>query len=166
MAKSTELTAAHAWDFITELYGHDEVKAACLVLQDEYGVDVSLFLFVIWMGHEGRVIPNMDLMVELDGVIAGWRENVVKVLRSLRRSLTSMGDEGATRISRMILSSEIEAEREALGPLVRVAGMMRAASFGTPAADIRHNVDLYLAFREGPEASSALVSSVLGYVPD
>jgi len=161
MSAERPLNTDDAWRFITQIYGNDDVKEACLTLQDEYGVDVSLLLFLVWLGHEGRVVPNMDMMVEIDGVIAGWRENVVKVLRNLRRSLKMMDEEGALRISRMILSSELEAEREALGPLVRVANMMASASFGKPDTDMRHNVDLYLMFRDVPLAAKALTDRVV-----
>src|SRR5690606_291939 len=74
------------WDFALRLYGAPGVSDACLTLQDESGVDVPLLLFAAWLADNDTPLRAEEI-ARIDGVVAGWREDVVKPLRAVRRRL-------------------------------------------------------------------------------
>ncbi len=115
MHSSTTSVPAHFpfWDWSLTLYGHEDVAAACLTLQDRLGLDVNLVLFAIWLAIEGRALDtaataaatavgaagktadeaaaNVDLacarLRELSAEAGRWQAEVVGPLRASRRQL-------------------------------------------------------------------------------
>lgn len=80
------------WDFSIALYSDQEVAGVCLELQDEYGVDVNLFLFAIWAGAIGGCILNADFYAELMDETREWRQSVIEPLREVRRKVKHLGE--------------------------------------------------------------------------
>ncbi|WP_324764079.1 TIGR02444 family protein (plasmid) [Sinorhizobium meliloti] len=76
------------WDFALGFYAASGVGEACLTLQDECGVDVPVLLFSAWLSKHSVALTEAEL-VRIDGVVADWRDEVVKPLRSVRRRLKS-----------------------------------------------------------------------------
>lgn len=76
------------WDFALRLYGAPGVGDACLVLQDESGVDVPVLLFAAWLSKHSVALTEAEL-VRIDRIVAEWRNEVVKPLRAVRRRLKS-----------------------------------------------------------------------------
>ena len=148
--------AADAWAFILRLYDADGVKKTCLHLQDSFGVDVSLLLFLLWLERDGRIILDQQAMEKLDEAVRPWRDNVVKVLRGLRRDLAMMDSPGAYNISRLILNSEIAAEKEMIVPLL-AASAKYAVSAPLSAGQ---NARLYLAMKNAKDADADLAHIV------
>ena len=74
------------WTFSLALYRTPGVPAACIVLQDECGVDVNVLLFALWLAKEGRALRSDDL-AEADLAISAWRNEAVRPLRAVRRFL-------------------------------------------------------------------------------
>ena len=74
------------WRFSLRFYARSKVSAACLVLQDEAGVDVNLLLFLLFLAEHQRRVDAGDI-ARLDAGVSAWREQVVKRLRDLRRAL-------------------------------------------------------------------------------
>ena len=75
------------WNYSLGLYAQPQVRDACLVLQDEHGLDVNLVLFCIWSGLAG---PGQLEDAELNQAIARaarWQTDVVEPLRHIRRAL-------------------------------------------------------------------------------
>jgi len=74
------------WNFARALYGSKGVGDACLQLQDESGVDVPVLLFALWLAANSVELTEAEL-VRIDSLIKGWREEVVRPLRTIRRRL-------------------------------------------------------------------------------
>lgn len=115
------------WDFALRLYAAPAVGDACLILQDESGVDVPLLLFSAWLTKHSVPLTDAEL-VRIDGLVADWRNEVVRPLRVIRRRLKSGPRPAPTKETETLrngvkgveLSSErielaiLEAEGEAL----------------------------------------------------
>src|SRR5258708_9156658 len=56
------------WHFALAFYGRQDVSSACLVLQDQLGVDVDILLFAIFAGVERRVTLHTQDLAALDGL--------------------------------------------------------------------------------------------------
>jgi len=74
------------WDFALRLYAAPGVGDACLTLQDESGVDVPVLLFSAWLAKRSVPLAEGELD-RIDGLVADWRNDVVKPLRTIRRRL-------------------------------------------------------------------------------
>jgi uncharacterized protein (TIGR02444 family) len=75
------------WDYSLQLYASPGVEEACLVLQDEFDLDVNIVLFCLWSGTEG---PGQLTAAEITECIARggrWQREVVRRLRYIRRTL-------------------------------------------------------------------------------
>jgi uncharacterized protein (TIGR02444 family) len=75
------------WDYSLQLYRRPGVEKACLVLQDEFDLDVNIVLFCLWAGAEG---PGQLTSAEITECIARggrWQREVVQRLRFIRRTL-------------------------------------------------------------------------------
>jgi uncharacterized protein (TIGR02444 family) len=119
------------WRFSLRFYALPDVAPACIVLQDEAGVDVNLLLFLLFLAESGRAVTQDDI-ARLDRDIAPWREHVVEPLRALRRRLkTGVGDitpPSSEGLRNMVKKIELEAERLEQGRLEA-----RASNIGKPA---------------------------------
>lgn len=101
------------WRFSLRFYARAKVSAACLVLQDESGVDVNLLLFLLFLAEHQREV-NAENIAGIDRAVQAWRDSVVKPLRALRRALKAgVGEISATvsetfrgQIKRLELESE------------------------------------------------------------
>ena len=107
-------TFASFWDFSLAVYADPAVAQSCLALQDAGGVDVNMALFVLWQGVHGRRLSLTEVHA-MDDHVARWREEIVRPLRGVRRSLKQPAAgwppaESETLRSR-IKREELEAER-------------------------------------------------------
>lgn len=82
------ITSDHSafWEFSLRFYATSEVQQACLKLQDTYGADVNIMLFMLFQASLGHRLSETTIR-ELDAKIAGWRNEIVQPLRELRRRL-------------------------------------------------------------------------------
>jgi uncharacterized protein (TIGR02444 family) len=69
------------------LYGSGTVAPACLLLQDEAGLDVNVLLFAAWMGARRRVALGESGVRRAAAYVADWHREVVLPLRVVRRKL-------------------------------------------------------------------------------
>jgi uncharacterized protein (TIGR02444 family) len=97
------------WEYSLARYEADGVAPACLLLQDDFGLDINLLLYAGWLAHEGQQLSESHLC-ELDALIADWRERVVRPLRGLRRQLRDYPAAAALR--QQVKSLELQAERQ------------------------------------------------------
>lgn len=83
-----------------------------LALQDEFSADVSIVLFGLWRATQGRLLTSAEFAA-LDGVVAGWRENVVGPMRALRRAikLHQDGSPAAAALHESAKRLELDSER-------------------------------------------------------
>lgn len=102
------------WRFSLQFYRLAGVADACIALQDEYGVDVNVLLFLLWRADEGRLL-TADEVKTLDDKVRDWRNLTVVPIRTIRRKLKSActpiepGQQEAFRTR--IKAVELEAER-------------------------------------------------------
>lgn len=117
------------WEFMLRVYAKPGVAPACLRLQDVCGVDIPLFLAVLYAAQTGANL-SADRIRMLDHQCSSWRRTVVSPLRSIRIEMkshpwTPLGAR-ASRLRENIKSLELAAERiqvdfleEELGKLPR-----------------------------------------------
>lgn len=96
------------WDFSLERYGADGVAPACLLLQDDFGLDVNLLLYAAWLAHRGQRLSEAHLEA-LERLVAEWREGVVSPLRALCRELRRYP--AAATLREELKRLELQAER-------------------------------------------------------
>ncbi len=150
------------WRFSLALYALPDVAPACLVLQDEAGVDVNLLLFLLFLATSRRQAAPEDV-ARLDQTVRAWREEVVKSLRALRRGLkTGIGDvppASSENFRAMIKRVELEAERLEQRRLEEAGASMSFATAASREAAARVNIATYGRFLglALPEASVATV---------
>lgn len=133
------------WTFSLSLYRTPGVPAACIVLQDECGVDVNVLLFALWLANQGRLVGTDDV-AEADSAIALWRNEAVRPLRAVRRLLreppAGMESAAAAALRDKVKAVELEAERlqqEALFALKPAANWGEASD---PVAAAARNMDV------------------------
>ncbi|MFB9948518.1 TIGR02444 family protein [Rhizobium puerariae] len=147
------------WGFSLRLYGLPGVGDACLVLQDESDVDVPVFLFAAWLSKNSVALRETDL-ARIDGLVASWREEVVKPLRAVRRRLRSgLPPAPATETGRLrngVKGVELDAERIELA-LLEAEGLALAGT-GDRRDDAGANLTLVLRYFRGsaPDAKASL----------
>ena len=78
--------ASPFWRFSLRIY--PAVADTCLELQDRFGVDVNVLLFLLFAAHKGRKVEAAEVRGIISAV-ASWNEAVVVPLRSVRRFLRS-----------------------------------------------------------------------------
>ncbi len=100
------------WRFSLRIY--PSVAEACLELQDRFGVDVNVLLFLLWAAHNGRKADGSEAR-RVILVVEDWNKSVVVPLRSVRRFLRSpppLVEAEATESYRQhVKQVELEAER-------------------------------------------------------
>ncbi|MFQ3788814.1 TIGR02444 family protein [Halomonas sp. A29] len=133
-----ELTADPLWDFALAFYGRPGVEEACLLLQDEAGVDVCELIWHCWLYRH-----RLALAQEPSGLVAirRWQEEVTLALRSLRRQLKAEAarSPGTAEVRRRIQQAELAAERETLERLQQLAEQTDHLTALSPAASSLEN---------------------------
>lgn len=77
------------WRFVLPFYGSAGVSPACLVLQDQIGVDVNILLVAAYAAAERGVVLDRDDLAAADALVSGWRREVVEPLRRVRNRMKS-----------------------------------------------------------------------------
>jgi uncharacterized protein (TIGR02444 family) len=132
MSSSGAEPTSPLWDFVLRLYFQDGVSAACLDLQERFGVDVPLLLFACWLGaRHVPLTPERAAAARL--CVADWHGEVVRPLRKIRQRLKSgphPAPSPATETLRNAIKKvELESERLELACLeAHAAGWASAAS--------------------------------------
>lgn len=102
------------WRFSLQFYRLPGVSDACIALQDEYGVDVNLLLFLLWRASEARLLSANEVKA-VDDKVRDWRNLSVIPIRDARRKLKharTLIDSGQQEAFRTkIKTIELEAER-------------------------------------------------------
>jgi uncharacterized protein (TIGR02444 family) len=102
------------WRFSLRFYRQREVADACIMLQEEAGIDVNLLLFLLWHATQKRALSAPEV-AELERRVAPWRNMTVVPLRTVRRALKSppalVPGASAELFRAKIKAVELEAER-------------------------------------------------------
>jgi len=152
------------WRFSLNFYGLPDVAPACLVLQDEAGVDVNLLLYLLFLASMRRE-AGAEHVAKLDATVALWRDETVKPLRVLRRALKAgIGDippATSDNFRNMVKRVELEAERLEQLKLEETGAALELTMAGTREGAARANLAAYGHFlkRTFPAAALATVQS-------
>jgi uncharacterized protein (TIGR02444 family) len=133
-------------------------------LQDRFGVDVNVLLFLLFAAHNGRKVEAAEVR-GIVSAVASWNGEVVVPLRSVRRFLRSPPEviepDAAAALRQHVKQVELEAERLQQEGLYRV---YRLEALGAPEASrdaaARSNVAAYEA-ELGAAFDPSLVETLL-----
>lgn len=89
MRPINELSVPH-WRFALDAYAQPDAAAACLLLQDEYGVDVDVLLMTLYAAAIGAGVPTEPWLAAVDASIDELRGNAIAPLRGVRRAMKVM----------------------------------------------------------------------------
>ena len=150
------------WRFSLRIY--PSVADACLELQDRFGVDVNVLLFLLWAADHGRKVGPEEVRRILSAV-AGWNGSVVAPLRSVRRFLRAppplLDADEAESLRQRIKQVELEAERLQQEGLYRFVSLKDLGEPDpSPEAAAKANVEAYAA-ELGAVFAPALIEGLL-----
>jgi uncharacterized protein (TIGR02444 family) len=145
------------WDFSLTVYRKPGVPEACLLLQDEAGVDVNLLLFFCWLATTRDSALDEAAIRDIAARTADWRDNVVRPLRGVRRWMKGRADgisaESAEGLRSEVKRLELASERLQQDMLYRLAGPLpeRPPEASAARRQADSNTALYLEFMEAPQ---------------
>ena len=154
-------TGQGLWDFALRLYGAPGVGEACLLLQDESNVDVPVLLFSAWLEKNSVALSPTEI-VRIDGLVAGWRNEVIKPLRAVRRRLKSGPHPAITQETETLRNGvkavELSSEKIELAVLEAEAQALMAAdgSAGDAAGNLRNVVRFFRGAEPDEKTATAL----------
>jgi len=108
------MTTKSLWEFSLRTYAQPGVSKLCLRLQDDYGVDVNLLLWSLWLEQRGQVL-TLELLTLAQTEVAEWKALAVMPLRQLRRQLKQRygtQESGREAVRTAIKMAELRAEEE------------------------------------------------------
>ena len=150
------------WPFSLQIYR--SVADTCLELQDRFGVDVNVLLFVLFAAQNGRKLAAPDVQ-HIISRVASWNREAIVPLRSVRRFLRSppeiIAGEEAEALRERVKQIELEAERLQQEGLYR---SMPLQEMGTPETSAeaagRANIAAYAA-ELGTAFDASLIEALL-----
>lgn len=117
--KHTDEFASNAWTAMVDLYRTPAVCQLCVHLQDVYGVDVPLLLFLFHADQCGMGSEIKDFNAFLTDA-ALWREDVVKPLRTIRQAMKgSFTEHDEVQLREAVKALELRAEHIHVSRLAR-----------------------------------------------
>lgn len=139
------------WRYAVKLYRHDQVKTACLQLQEEVGADANQLLLAAWLATQQRIWQAHHCQLAQRNV-ARWRDAVVLPLRQLRRQLQAWPL--TTSLRDNVLAAEIQAEQWQLAQLFALQDGWRIATSHNPDECWQQNVATYAQQFESASAAT------------
>ena len=138
------------WGYSLQVYGKQNVPAACLRLQENLQVDVNILLFCCWTASVGYPSFSDSLMARIAGQVAEYHEMVVKNLRAARNVLKGgyapLPDALSATLRKHILSVEVDCEYgEQVILAQQAAHLGEASGVATPQA-AAENLRNYLSY--------------------
>jgi len=106
------MTQAHADDFWTWSLAHyrrPDAEAQLLALQDRFGCNVNILLWLCWCAECFEAAPEPVITEAIDA-IAGWNAKVTAKLRDVRRYMKTQGADNADLRSD-VKQAELDAEK-------------------------------------------------------
>lgn len=115
------------WQFALSFYKKAGVAQKLLQLQDEFGLDINLLLYMVWLGEKGIVLKNAELQPILL-LASDWQHNIMQPLRQARRQIKAFtGDSEHYKKAKTLelaIEQEIMARLFQLTPMQPFAGKM------------------------------------------
>ena len=105
------------WDYVCEVYSKPDVEAACLQLQDDFGINIPLLLFCCWLSQQ-YCIDKQEIADALLTLCKSWTDNCIRPLRETRQRMKTAASLSALSqwqdMREDIKSLELMAERQLL----------------------------------------------------
>ena len=102
------------WDFSLGFYARPGIAEICLDLQDRFGADVNVVLYLLWQAQRQRRLTPMEIE-KLIALISDWQLHVVRPLRGARRFLKEPGptwsSDSVASFRQRLKAQELLAER-------------------------------------------------------
>jgi uncharacterized protein (TIGR02444 family) len=154
------------WNAVTELYAKPGVSQACLLLQDQLGVDVSFLLTALFHATRRQVDLTAEDIARLDRYISAWRSGIVLPLRTLRRKLKEGNPalDSVGELYRQIKDAELLAERLEIDALVQQLGQMSGNRASAPSGrtTVEHIVKYFAnASKLGHHVDEAIIQDAM-----
>jgi uncharacterized protein (TIGR02444 family) len=125
------------WDFVLKYYGRQGVSEALIGLQDGYGIDVNMLLFLVWMAAQRRSLGADDVQ-RVSETSHAWQRSVVVPIRAVRRLLKEnaplVSPDAAAAFRKKVQAVELEGEQLQLNAMASMSATMtprRASSSET-----------------------------------
>jgi len=140
------------WDFTLRLYRSPGVPEACLAVQDRHQADVTLLIYGVWVGAEGRAALTPDQTQAAADAVAAWHNEIVRPLRAVRRRMKT-GPAPAPGAQTEALRESLKAVEIGAEKIELLVLEGCAPPPGDLPADqaIRHNLTMILARTAGPD---------------
>jgi uncharacterized protein (TIGR02444 family) len=107
-------SASDFWNFSLQIYGKPKIADICLELQDGFGADVNLVLFMLWAAAQERRL-DLGEIEKIALFVEDWRKHVIVPLRLARRALKTPPQnwpiEETESLRQRVKTNELEAER-------------------------------------------------------
>jgi len=134
------------WNFSLQTYAKPEIASLCLELQERFGADVNLVLFMLWAASRGRRLEPAEIE-KLADFVNDWREDVVVPLRRVRRTLKTpprgWPAQETESLRKRIKADELEAERLQQMMMSAFLAVGQAGQPDSPLAAARSNLTNY-----------------------
>ena len=130
------------WNHVLRAYAKRGVASACLSLQDRLGVDVVVMLHLAYVCMEHGVAMTEQHVAQADAAVRRWREEVVRPLRSARRSIDK-NDHALKKMRTGIQDLELLAERHALTLLAALPALNSVYPFESMRCSVSPVVAFY-----------------------
>jgi len=143
---------SHLWDYSLQLYQQPGVEALCLELQDHWGADVNILLWLCWLEREGLAINDTRLYLA-QARIATWQTEIVQPLRRMRRHIKQhygTKDPQIEASRQAIKAAELQAEK-AVQTRLESLGYTWLSSAGTRRVPNGANLSVYARILSLPE---------------
>ncbi|MBV8512876.1 MAG: TIGR02444 family protein [Xanthobacteraceae bacterium] len=125
------------WDFVLNYYGRKGVSEALVGLQDSYGIDVNMLLFLVWVAAQRRSLGADDVQ-RVSEASHAWQRNVVVPIRAVRRLLKEnaplVSADTAAAFRKKVQAVELEGEQAQLNAMAAMTATLtprRASSSET-----------------------------------
>lgn len=100
------------WSYSLTQYSQAGCEAFCLSAQNQFGLDVNMLLFSVWLGTQGKAL-DMDALDQTP--IQKMRREVIAPIRTLRRSFkqnTNLSDQERDELYQRLKQLELQAEQQ------------------------------------------------------
>jgi uncharacterized protein (TIGR02444 family) len=125
------------WDFCLALYSRPAIEQICLHLQDQWGANVNVVLWLCWLADRGVPVDQQQLDLALQK-LASWHDDVVAPLRQLRRLIKQRyphNPDGINDVRMTVKKAELAAEKVELDWLEEFASGWKITKVNLSRAD-------------------------------
>lgn len=162
MAGKADIPSAF-WQFSLSLYGRPGVPDLCIALQDTHKIDVNVLFYLLFRAEQAEGF-GVSTIANLDAGIKGWRDEVVRPLRAVRRVLKTdalarlANDDDALR--QTIKAAELRAEKLQQYAIERMGQTLGTTQHPTPTAAASASWQAYGAYLNTSLSNGALTKLV------